>query len=112
MKAIQYTKKLSNSIVHLMYCTCTNDTFVNSKQASILEDFILAFIIEFNRLFIANSLLIQVLKKHLFVKMDLSMANQKQIFIALFTEYKNGFLEVFNTNNFKFNKLNKLTMFE
>lgn len=86
--------------------------FVNSKPTSVLEDFFIAFIIEFNRLFIADSILMKILKKHLSVKMNWSMASQKQLFIAVFTEYKNGFSEVFNTNNYKFNKINKLTMFE
>jgi hypothetical protein len=64
MRAIEHTKKMSNKMIHLFYSTCTNDLVVNSKQASNIEVFILAFFIECNRQFIADSLFMDILKKH------------------------------------------------
>jgi hypothetical protein len=52
-------------MIHLIYSTCTNDLIVYSKQASNIEIFILAFLIECNRHFIADSLLMNVFKKYL-----------------------------------------------
>jgi len=65
MRAIEHTKTISKKIIHLIYSTCTNDLIVYSKQASNIEIFILAFLIECNRHFIADSLLMNVFKKYL-----------------------------------------------
>lgn len=65
MGAIEYSKKISNGIIQLFYATCTNDLIVYSKQASNIEIFILAFFIECNRHFIAESLFMDVFKKYL-----------------------------------------------
>ena len=58
-------KKIRNGIIQLFYATCTNDLIVYSKQASNIEIFILAFFIEFNRHFIADTLFMDVLMKYL-----------------------------------------------
>lgn len=68
MKAIQYTKRILKQTTYLVYATCTNDLIIYSKQASNVELFVLAFLIECNRLFIADSIFMNVLQKHLFVK--------------------------------------------
>lgn len=63
MRVIEHTKKISNKVIQLFYCTCTNDLIVNSKQASNIEVFILAFFIEFNRQFFADGLFMNIFKK-------------------------------------------------
>lgn len=63
MRAIQYTSKARQNISSLFYSTCTNDLFI--KQSHNIEFFIVAFFIEFNRLFIADSLVMKVIKKNL-----------------------------------------------
>lgn len=68
MKAIINSKKISTNIVCLIYSTCTNDLVIQAKQASVIESFFIAFCIEFNRIFIADSIAINVLQKHCFIK--------------------------------------------
>lgn len=63
MRAIEKTKEISKKMIHLFYATCTNELIVYSKQASNIEIFILAFFIECNRLFIADSFFMDVFKK-------------------------------------------------
>ncbi|WP_367755553.1 hypothetical protein [Flavobacterium sp. WC2430] len=63
MSAIEKTKELSKKMIRLFYATCTNELIVYSKQASNIEIFILAFFIECNRLFIADSFFMDVFKK-------------------------------------------------
>jgi hypothetical protein len=65
MGAIEYIKKICKGIIQLFYATCTNDLILYSKQASNIEIFILAFFIECNRHFIADSLFMDVFKKYL-----------------------------------------------
>lgn len=111
MKAIYYTKKAGTNIVRLIYAACTNDLIVNSKLASIIEDFLLAFCIEFNRLFIADSLLMNALQKHLIVKMKEYWNSKNNLYNIILTENKNTVLEFFNTHN-TFRILDKLRLFE
>jgi uncharacterized protein with PQ loop repeat len=68
MKVIVYTKQIIKQTTYLVYATCTNDLIIYSKQASNVELFVLAFLIECNRLFIADSILINVLQKRLYLK--------------------------------------------
>lgn len=111
MKAIQYTKKVSTNILRLIYSTCTNDLVINSKQASVIEDFFLAFCIEFNRLFIADSLLMNVLQKHCIVKAKIYIDHTKSICRDNFLEDRNAFLEFFGSNE-NYSILNKMRLFE
>lgn len=110
MKAIQYTSKVSKIILRLFYCTCTNDLIVNSKRTCGVDDFLLAFCIEFNRFFIADSLLMNRLQQHLIVKAKVYLETKKSFCNAILTENKNAFLEFFTANNSNtipnFNKMN------
>lgn len=63
MGAIEHTKKISKKMIHLFYATCTNELIIYSKQASNIEIFILAFIIEINRHFIAEGFFMNLFKK-------------------------------------------------
>lgn len=110
MKAILYTKKVSTNILRLIYSTCTNDLVINSKQASVIEDFFFAFCIEFNRLFIADSLLMNVLQKHCIVKAKVCLHTTKSNFRENFIEDKNAFVDFFNTNE-NYTILNKIRIF-
>ncbi|WP_141672818.1 hypothetical protein [Flavobacterium crassostreae] len=70
MKAIEHTKQIFKKIIHLIYATCTNDIIVYSKQASNIELFIVAFFVECNRLFIADSIAMNAVQKHYFNKIQ------------------------------------------
>ena len=111
MKAIQYTTKVSTNILRLFYSTCTNDLVINSKQASVIEDFLLAFCIEFNRLFIADSLVMNLLQKHFIAKAKMCIDNTKQVFKDNFIEDRNAVLEFFSANE-NYSILNKMRLFE
>ena len=111
MRAIEYTNKVSTNILHLLYSTCTNDLVIHSKQASIIEDFLFAFCIEFNRLFIADSLLMNVLKTKVIAKMKMNI-NQGITFCKnTDLEIKDTVSEFFNADNWSL-VLNKITMFD
>lgn len=111
MRAIQYTKKVITNILSLIYSTCTNDLVINSKQASVIEDFFFAFCIEFNRLFIADSLLMNLLKKHCMVKAKVCFDNTKSIFRNNYLEDKNAIIDFFSTND-NYTILNKIRILE
>ena len=111
MKAIEYTNKLGTNILRLIYSTCTNDLVIQSKQASVIEDFLFAFCIEFNRIFIADSLLMNLLEKHLIVKTKVYLNNTKTLCKNNLVMNKNVVADFFNgTNNYYI--LNKLRIFE
>ena len=111
MRAIEYTNKVSTNILHLLYSTCTNDLVIHSKQASIIEDFLFAFCIEFNRLFIADSLLMNVLKTKIIAKMKMNFNQATKLFKNNDIEIKETIRAFFNDDN-KFPVLNKITMFD
>ena len=111
MRAIEYTNKVSTNILHLIYSTCTNDLVINSKQASIIEDFLFAFCIEFNRLFIADSILMNKLKKNLVENTKMHLNTTMSLYKSNFVATKNTLLEFFNSEN-SFVSLDKITIFE
>jgi hypothetical protein len=96
MKAIQHTKKIVKNSIHLFYSICTNGLIVYSKQASNIEIFLLAFFIECNRLFIADSVFMNVEQKHFLVKIRTSVASKKNIQNTVLIEIKNSAFEMFN----------------
>lgn len=111
MRAIEYTSKVSTNILHLLYSTFTNDLVINSKQACIIEDFLFAFCIEFNRLYIADSILIKKLKKHLVEKTNMHLNACMRLYKSNFVETKNTVLEFFNSDN-SFFRFDKIAIFE
>ena len=98
MRAIQYTNQARKNILSLLYSTCTNDLVICSKQASILEAFVLAFFIEFNRLFIADSPFINALQKNLILKIKVYLNAKKNLYNGILVENRNGIVAFFNTN--------------
>jgi hypothetical protein len=113
MKAVQYSSKASKTILSLLYSTCTNDLIVNSKRTCGVEDFLLAFCIEFNRFFIADSLLMNRLQEHLIAKTKVYLVTKKSFCNAILIENKNAFLEFFNSNNSNtISNFNKMNSFE
>lgn len=110
MKAVLYTKKVSTNILRLIYSTCTNDLVIHSKQASVIEDFFFAFCIEFNRLFIADSLLMNIFQKHCIVKAKVFLHTTKSNFRENFIADKNAFIDFFNINE-NYTILNKIRIF-
>ncbi|MEZ7499042.1 hypothetical protein QO200_09835 [Flavobacterium sp. Arc3] len=96
MKAIQHTKKIIKNSIHLFYSICTNDLIVYSKQASNIEIFVLAFFIECNRLFIADSVFMNAVQKHLLVKIRTFLASNNNIQSSILVEIKNATFEMFN----------------
>lgn len=113
MKAIEYTNKLSTNIINLIYSTCTNDLIVHSKQASILESFLLAFCLEFNRLFIADSLLMMVLKEQVIVKTKEYCKSKKTSCNAVLIANRNAISDYFRVNNLvdRFNRAREFEIF-
>jgi hypothetical protein len=97
MKVIQYTKQIIKKSILLFYSTCTNDLIIYSKQASNIELFILAFFIECNRLFIADSVAMNTLQKHYYNRVQ--AYNAIKAAIVLFDlKTKNVALETFYGN--------------
>lgn len=96
MKAIEHIKKIIKNSIHLFYSICTNDLIVYSKQASNIEIFVLAFFIECNRLFISDSLFMNVVQKHLLVKIKTFVGSKYNIQNSILVEIKNSALEMFN----------------
>jgi uncharacterized protein with PQ loop repeat len=93
MKAIENIKKVGKKIIHLFYSVCTNDLIVYSKQASNIEIFILAFIIECNRIFIADSIYMNILQKHVLVKINTFVETNNSIQFPTWIEMKNSALD-------------------
>ncbi|NRS87173.1 hypothetical protein HNQ02_000073 [Flavobacterium sp. 7E] len=104
MKTIEHTKHIAKNIIHLVYSTCTNDLIVYSKQASNIELFILAFFIECNRLFIADSVAMNVLQKQVLVKLSNHWNINSNLIKVNWTALKNHSNELLN-NNTVFNSL-------
>lgn len=96
MKAIEHIKKIIKNSIHLFYSICTNDLIVYSKQASNIEIFVLAFFIECNRLFISDSLFMNVVQKHLLVKIKTFVGSKYNIQNSILVEIKNSAFEMFN----------------
>jgi hypothetical protein len=94
MKAIEHTKHIAKNIIHLVYSTCTNDLIVYSKQASNIELFILAFFIECNRLFIADSIAMNTLQKYYFKRMQAYVTIKNNITDHKWFEIKNTTAEL------------------
>ena len=113
MTAIEYTNKVSTNIINLIYSTCTNDLIVHSKQASIVENFLLAFCLEFNRLFIADSLLMKVLKEHVIVKTKEYCKSKKTYCNAVLIANRNAISDYFRVNNLvdRFNRAREFEIF-
>ncbi|MBE0391824.1 hypothetical protein [Flavobacterium sp. PL002] len=104
MKVIQYTKQIIKKSIHLIYSTCMNDLIIYSKQASNIELFVLAFFIECNRLFIADSILMNVLQKQVLVKLSNYWNINSNLIKVNWTALKNHSNELLN-NNTVFNSL-------
>lgn len=93
MKAIEHIKNIGKKIIHLFYSVCTNDLIVYSKQASNIEIFVLAFFIECNRIFIADSIYMNILQKHVFVKINTFVKSNNCIQYPAWVEMKNSVLD-------------------
>ena len=111
MRAIEYTNKVSTNILHLLYSTCTNDLVIHSKQASIIEDFLFAFCIEFNRLFIADSFLMTVIKTKVISKVKKNYNDSKSLYKNNWVESKDAVLEFVKAENW-FAVLKKIAFFD
>ncbi|NRT14100.1 uncharacterized protein with PQ loop repeat [Flavobacterium sp. 28A] len=98
MKVIQYTKQIIKKSIHLIYSTCMNDLIIYSKQASNIELFVLAFFIECNRLFIADSILMNVLQKQVLVKLSNYWNRNSKLANANWIEVKNTTNELLSNN--------------
>lgn len=98
MKVIQNSINMTGNILNLFYSTCTNEMFINSRPTNILEDFIFAFFIEFNRLFIADSLVVNKLQKHIIEKTKQFINSKMNVCNVIVTQIRDMFLEVFETN--------------
>lgn len=98
MKAIEHTKQIIKKSIHLIYATCTNDLIIYSKQASNIELFILAFFIECNRLFIADSVAMNVLQKYYYSKMQAYATIKNTIAEHKWFEIKNTTVELLFSN--------------
>ena len=109
MKAIQYIQNISTAIIRLIYAVCTNDMIMYSRQASNIEVFVVAFFIEFNRLFIANSVFMNFLQKHLFLNIKKDFKYKSNFYKAIILENKNEFLK--SLTSIQLNKLRKNTVF-
>ncbi|MGM8360295.1 hypothetical protein ACSV4D_00095 [Flavobacterium sp. ARAG 55.4] len=109
MKAIQYIKNTGTAIIRLMYAVCTNDMIMYSRQASNIEVFVVAFFIEFNRLFIADSLFMNALQKHMFLNIKKDFKYKSNLYKTIFLENKSCFLKYLNS--ISFSKLKKNTVF-
>lgn len=96
MKAIEYTKQIAKDVLHLFYATCTNDIVIYSKQASTMELFILAFLIECNRFFIIDSIAMNKFQKYYFRKRKIYVTIKKNI-AEFRIESKNSEVETFFT---------------
>lgn len=110
MKAIQYTKQIIKKSIHLVYSTCTNDLIIYSKQASNIELFILALFIEFNRLFIADTALMNAIQKQVLGKLVTSYRLHLSLAQVNWIETKNAIAELFVDNNEFANQYNEETM--
>lgn len=110
MKAIQYTKQIIKKSIHLVYSTCTNDLIIYSKQASNIELFIVAFFIEYNRLFIADTVFMNTLQKEVVGKLVTSYRLNLSLAQVNWIETKNAIVELFADNNEFSNQYNEETM--
>lgn len=110
MKAIQYTKQIIKKSIHLVYATCTNDLIIYSKQASNIELFIVAFFIEYNRLFIADTALMNAIQKQVLGKLVTSCRLHLSLAQVNWIETKNAIAELFVDNNEFANQYNEETM--
>lgn len=100
MNVIQNSINITGNILNLFYSTCTNEMFVNSRPTSVLEDFIIAFLIEFNRLFIADSLIINKLQEHFIQKTRLHFREKKIEYKITLENFKFSLLNFINPNDF------------
>tara|TARA_R110000868_G_scaffold117887_1_gene312979 strand:+ start:230 stop:664 length:435 start_codon:yes stop_codon:yes gene_type:complete len=98
MKAIQYAKQIIKKSIILFYSTCTNDLIIYSKQASNIELFILAFFIECNRLFIADSIVMNTVQKQVFEKLETSYRLNCSLIQVNWIEAKQTITELLTTN--------------
>ena len=98
MKAIQYAKQIIKKSIILFYSTCTNDLIIYSKQASNIELFILAFFIECNRLFIADSIVMNTFQKQVFEKLVTSYRLNLSLIQVNWIEAKQTIAELLTTN--------------
>jgi hypothetical protein len=110
MKAVQYTKQIIKKSIHLVYATCTNDVIIYSKQASNIELFIVAFFIEYNRLFIADTALMNAIQKEVLGKLVTSYRLYLSLAQVNWIKTKNVIHELFVNNNEFVKQYNKGTM--
>ena len=110
MTAIQYTKQIIKKSIHLVYSTCTNDLIIYSKQASNIELFIVAFFIEYNRLFIADTVFMNTVQKEVLGKLVTSYRLNLSLAQVNWIETKNAIVELFADNNEFSNQYNEETM--
>lgn len=109
MEAIQYIQNISTAIIRLIYAVCTNDMIMYSRQASNIEVFVVAFFIEFNRLFIRNSVFMNFLQKHLLLNIKKDFKYKGNLYKVILLENKNEFLK--SLNSIQLNKMKKNTVF-
>ncbi|WP_366185231.1 hypothetical protein [Flavobacterium ovatum] len=86
MVAIELIEKIIGNILRLTYSICTNDMIVNSKQASNIEIFILAFFVEYHRLFIADSMLVNAIQKQILDKYKLFVNAKRNVYNSILIE--------------------------
>jgi uncharacterized protein with PQ loop repeat len=111
MVAIENIKEVIKKGIHLFYAICTNDMIVNSKQASNIEIFVLAFFVECNRLFIADSILMNAIQKHIVDKYKSFLNVKKNVYHAILIENTTTVNNVIAYNNI-YGCLNCNKMFE
>jgi hypothetical protein len=110
MKAVHYIKQTIKKSIHLVYATCMNDVIIYSKQASNIELFILAFFIEFNRLFIADTVFMNTLQNEVLGKLVTSYRVNLSLAQVNWVEIKNATAELLSTNNAYTNPYNEETI--
>ena len=101
MKVVQYAKEIIKKSIHLVYATCTNDIIIYSKQASNIELFIVAFFIECNRIFIADTVFMNMLQKEVVGKIVTSYKVNLSLAQVNWVEIKNA-IDVLVSTHSKF----------
>jgi uncharacterized protein with PQ loop repeat len=99
MDAIELIQKIIGNILRLTYSICTNDMIVNSKQASNIEIFILAFFVESHRLFIADSMLVNAIHKHILDRNKSFVNAKRTVYNSIWVEKtaeENQFMSCYN----------------
>lgn len=110
MKAVHYIQQTIKKSIHLVYATCMNDVIIYSKQASNIELFILAFFIEYNRLFIADTVFMNTLQNEVLGKIVTSYKVNLSLAQVKWLETRNAVIELFSNENEFVNQYNEETI--